>query len=80
MTDREFYLHNLKFTATRDETFEAIGRVLKRRLIDFTAATKLRDLVRAGRIDEARARLDKIIKTNALLTHALALGSNNEPN
>lgn len=71
MTNREFYTLTSEFTATRSETLEAIGRVLKCRLIDFTAATKFRDLVRTGRVSEVRATLDKIIKINARSTQTL---------
>ena len=65
MTNREFYILTSEFTSNPSETLEDVGRVLKRRLIDFTAATKLRDLVRAGRVNEVRAKLDTIIRTNA---------------
>ena len=71
MTNQEFDMLTSEFTVSRSETLEAVGRVLKRRLIDFTAATKFRDLVRAGRVIEVRATLDKIIRTNARPTRAL---------
>lgn len=48
-------------TATRSDTLGAIGDGLKRRLLDFAAATKLRDLTRSGRVDEVRATLKGII-------------------
>lgn len=45
------------YTPAQRQTIDAIGSALKHRRIDFKAATKLRDLVRLGRLDEALERL-----------------------
>lgn len=52
--------HVPRYTVAQGRALEAIGNALKRRLIDFTAATELRDLVRAGRVAEARAALNRL--------------------
>lgn len=44
--------HIPKHTTAQISALEAIGSAFTCRLIDFTAATELRDLVRAGRTDE----------------------------
>lgn len=49
-----------RHTGTQSEALDAIGDALKRRLIDFGAATTLRDLVRAGHVDKARTTLNEI--------------------
>ncbi len=44
-------------TSAQSEALDAIGEALKSRRINFHIATKLRDLVRSGRVDEAQERL-----------------------
>ena len=41
----------------RYEALDAIGHALKRGLVSFAEATKLRDLARSGRVDEVEKRL-----------------------
>ena len=48
------------YAAAQGETLDMIGSAFKRHLIDFEAATALRDLVRAGHPDEARAALTEL--------------------
>lgn len=52
-----------RYTVVQGEALEAVGDALKRRLIDFAVATELRDLVRAGRLDEVRTTLSVIAGT-----------------
>ena len=42
---------------TRFETLDAIGHALKNGRVSFTEASSLRDLARAGRVDEVKNRL-----------------------
>ena len=44
--------HLPKHTTAQSSALEAIGHAFKHQLIDFTAATELRDLARAGHTDE----------------------------
>ena len=46
-----------QFVETRFEALEAIGDALKNGRISFTEASELRDLARAGRIEEVKVRL-----------------------
>lgn len=55
--------HVPKYTVAQSSALEAIGKAFKGDLIDFEAATELRDLVRAGRTDEASAALDTLTLT-----------------
>lgn len=45
------------YAAAQSRALDAIGNALKHRRIDFYIATKLRDLVRMGRVDEAERML-----------------------
>lgn len=54
-----------RYTVIQSEALDAVGDALKRRLIDFGAATTLRDLVRAGHVDEARTTLNKLASTSS---------------
>ncbi len=47
----------IQFVETRFEALEAIGDALKKGRISFAEASELRDLARAGRIEEVKIRL-----------------------
>ena len=49
--------HKSGYTAAQSRALDALGNALKHRRIDFYIATKLRDLVRMGRVDEAERML-----------------------
>ena len=44
-------------TSAQSEALDAIGNALKHQQINFYIATRLRDLVRLGQVDEAQERL-----------------------
>ena len=51
--------HKSGDTATQRKALDAIGEALKHRQINFYIATKLHDLVKLGRVDEALERLKR---------------------
>ena len=52
----------VQFVETRFEALEAIGDALKNGRISFAEASDLRDLARAGRIEEVKSRLSSTPK------------------
>lgn len=52
----------VQFVETRFEALEAIGDALRKGRISFDEASELRDLARAGRIEEVKARLSSTPK------------------
>lgn len=78
MTDRKLHtLPALRYTVMQGDVVEAIEDALKRRQIDFAAATELRDLVRAGQLGEVRAALDAI--TSISVTPSKLAGYSGKP-
>jgi hypothetical protein len=59
-----------RYTLVQGQALEAVGDALKRRRIDFAAATELRDLVRAGRVEEVMAALDVSADTKVTPTES----------
>ena len=51
-------LRGPRFTAAQRDALDAIGAALKQKTIDFRTATKLGELVKAGRSQEAAERLE----------------------
>jgi len=69
----------MRYTAEQVELLNAVGKALTCQLIDFTAATELRDQIRAGRPNEARTTLTEIADTYLQLLNSLEIKAN-EPN
>lgn len=53
----------MRYTAEQVELLDAVGKALTYQLIDFTAATELRDQIRAGRPNKARTTPNEIADT-----------------
>lgn len=53
-------------TLAQSKALDAIGDALKHQQINFYIATKLRDLVRLGQVDEAQERLWRFQETSKL--------------
>jgi len=59
-----FTNHESGDTESQRKALDAIGDALKHRRIDFYIATKLRDLVKSGRVDEALEALSRFERQN----------------
>ena len=63
----------MRYTAEQIELLDAVGKALTCQLIDFTAATELRDQIRAGRPNEAKTTLTEIADTYLQILSSLSL-------
>lgn len=60
-----------RYTVAQSETLEAVGAALKRRRINFATATELRNLIRAGHVEQVSAALNDATNANVRLLELL---------